>query len=239
MVKINDPIEQQLKKAIQPQDGIIATNFNSKISIYLVRLLSKSKVTPNQVSIFSFITALGAAYFFSVGSYVYLLMGAFLLQISFVLDCADGELARFKNMASPFGAWLDRLFDRLTEFAVVFGITYGQWQHSKDWRIWILGFLLISTLLIGNYAADSLGKLPKNGDTLRKKIATKLNRSLGLKDFIKPGYLSFGRDLQIFFLTLGCIINRVKSIFLLMIILGSIWWILRAILVWRTRESLI
>ena len=238
MENLDDPIEQRLKKAVQPQDGIIATNFNSKISLHLVRLLSKSKVTPNQISISSFVIALIAAYFFSAGSYVYLLIGAFLLQISFVLDCADGELARFKDLTSPFGAWLDRLFDRLTEFAVVFGITYGQWQHFKDWHIWILGFLLISTLLIGNYAADSLGKLPENGNIIRKNISTKINELLRLKGFIKPGYLSFGRDLQIFFLTLGCIINRVKSIFLLMIILGSIWWILRAILVWRTRESL-
>jgi phosphatidylglycerophosphate synthase len=45
-------------------------------------------------------------------------------QLAFSLDCADGQLARARSQANPFGAWLDQIADFISHTAVflAFGI---------------------------------------------------------------------------------------------------------------------
>jgi phosphatidylglycerophosphate synthase len=51
--------------------------------------------------------------------YAGLLAAVLVYQASYVLDCADGMLARFRGVASPSGHLLDFLMDELKAFAVL------------------------------------------------------------------------------------------------------------------------
>lgn len=60
-------------------------------------------------------------------------VGAFvLIQLQILLDCSDGELARWKGISSPVGIYLDRVGHYLTETALPIGLGVradGGWDH--------------------------------------------------------------------------------------------------------------
>ena len=56
-----------------------------------------------------------------------------LLQLSLVLDCVDGDVARYTRRFSPLGAWLDASTDRLKEFACYAGLAWGADAGRTGW----------------------------------------------------------------------------------------------------------
>ena len=120
-------------KAYQkPHDSIFSTLFTRRLSrlftFWLIKL--DSRVTPNQVSMLSFMVTILAAVFFMMPNYWWRLIGVVLLQIGFALDCSDGEIARIKNMSSKFGAWFDSISDRIKEMLMFAAMTYLWWSET-------------------------------------------------------------------------------------------------------------
>jgi hypothetical protein len=66
-----------------------------------------------------------AAAGFGTGQRWGLVAGAVLLQVAFMTDCVDGQLARYTRQFSKFGAWLDSILDRTKEYVVFFGLGLG------------------------------------------------------------------------------------------------------------------
>src|SRR5918912_111359 len=66
-----------------------------------------------------------------------LIGGAAIIELSYVLDCADGQLARLKGTSSPVGAHLDFLMDELKAFALIAAIAVRLWMPARDPR-WLL-----------------------------------------------------------------------------------------------------
>src|SRR5262245_25050201 len=74
----------------------------------LVWLLKGTPITPNQISFSAvFVAAAGAALLIFWTSWLGLIAAGLTLQLAYVIDCVDGQLARIKNLASPVGALLD------------------------------------------------------------------------------------------------------------------------------------
>lgn len=106
----------------------------------VVQALERTAVTPNQVTFLSLAVFLGAgATLVAWRAWPGLLVGAALIQTSYVLDCADGQLARLKRMSSPVGALLDFLMDELKAFILVAAATARLWLQSGDARFLALG----------------------------------------------------------------------------------------------------
>ena len=74
----------------------------------------------------SVVLAALAAGAFAVASRPAMVAGAVLLYLGFVLDCVDGQLARYTRRFSAFGGWLDTMADRAKEYAVYAGLAAGQ-----------------------------------------------------------------------------------------------------------------
>ncbi len=105
--------------------------------------------TPNQITIISFLFGLLAAYFFLQGTWINLIFGALLYEMSFLLDYVDGRIARLKNLKSTFGAYLDIMTD-ITEYSVIIiCLTYGQYLLTNDIFIFLYGFIFMSLELTG------------------------------------------------------------------------------------------
>jgi len=113
------------RDVIKSRDSWWTTVFSARAANRLVGLLSQTSVTPNQVTIASALLGFAAAACFATGKWIWLFTGAIILQLSFVLDCADGQLARLKRMTTERGAWLDITTDVLKVFAIYFGISLG------------------------------------------------------------------------------------------------------------------
>src|SRR5689334_4348423 len=98
-------------------------------------------VTPNLLTIAAFVVGLGsAAAFFQArhGGYGWLLLGALLFHLSFVLDCMDGKVARLNGTGSVFGAWLDYVFDRLRVATCAVGLFGGAYNATHEFiYLWL------------------------------------------------------------------------------------------------------
>jgi phosphatidylglycerophosphate synthase len=103
-------------------------------------------VTPNLLTFAAFVVGLGAAGAFwgaRDGGYGWLLLGALLFHLSFVLDCMDGKIARLNGTGSVFGAWLDYVFDRLRVAACAVAMFGGQYERTHDFvYVWLAGLVL-------------------------------------------------------------------------------------------------
>ena len=73
----------------------------------------------------SVLFAVAAALAFWQASRPALVAGAVLLYLGFVLDCVDGQLARYTRRFGAFGGWLDTMADRAKEYAVYAGLAAG------------------------------------------------------------------------------------------------------------------
>jgi phosphatidylglycerophosphate synthase len=99
----------------------------------LVRWTAKwTRITPNQITWAALVLGLGSAACFATGAWTWLLVGAGLYHVSFVLDCMDGKLARLTGRGSVFGAWLDYVFDRVRVLACAVALMGGQYHRTGN-----------------------------------------------------------------------------------------------------------
>ncbi|MEU7897098.1 CDP-alcohol phosphatidyltransferase family protein [Nonomuraea sp. NPDC049152] len=120
-----DEVKVRLDTAVKSDDGFFATYFVSSWSPHLVRLAARLGLTPNAVTGISVGMAVLSAVWFSAGTRDAQVVGAALLLLSFVLDCVDGQLARFTRTFTPLGAWVDGMADRFKEYVVYIGLALG------------------------------------------------------------------------------------------------------------------
>ncbi len=147
--------EEALKKAEsrllstlkKTSDGPISRYLNRPLSVRISRQLVKLQVTPNQVSVLSFIVGLVASLCFIVGNAI---IGAFLIQLSSILDGCDGEIARLKYGQSSLGDFIDAVLDRYADGFILLGIFYYSLAEVGNREV--LGIfwspLIISTIFV-------------------------------------------------------------------------------------------
>ena len=135
----------RLKSAVKARDGFFTTYFISPYSRYIARWCARRGLTPNQVTTASLITALIAAGCAATGTRVGFVAAGVLLIASFVLDCTDGQLARYSLQYSTLGAWLDATFDRAKEYAYYAGLALGAARGGDDVWALALGAMILQT----------------------------------------------------------------------------------------------
>lgn len=107
----------------------------------LVWMLKGTAVTPNQVSFLAIaIAAGGCGALIFWRTFVGLVAAGLLLQLAYIVDCVDGQLARIKSMSSPVGALLDFMLDEVKAFMVIAAAAARLYLQSGDAR-WLLGGL--------------------------------------------------------------------------------------------------
>ncbi|WP_129305569.1 DUF5941 domain-containing protein [Streptomyces sp. L2] len=135
----------RLKSAVKSRDGFFTTFCISPYSRYLARWCARRGLTPNQVTTASLLTALIAAGCAATGSRGGFVAAGVLLIASFVLDCTDGQLARYALKYSTLGAWLDATFDRAKEYAYYAGLALGAARGGDDVWALALGAMVLQT----------------------------------------------------------------------------------------------
>ncbi|WP_234043057.1 DUF5941 domain-containing protein [Streptomyces marianii] len=141
---VNDE-DVRLRSAVKARDGFFTTFCISPYSRYLARWCARRGLTPNQVTTASLITALIAAAAAATGTRGGFVAAGVLLILSFVLDCTDGQLARYSLQYSTLGAWLDATFDRAKEYAYYAGLALGAARGGDDVWALALGAMVLQT----------------------------------------------------------------------------------------------
>jgi phosphatidylglycerophosphate synthase len=196
--KLSDP-KLRLKMANRANDGFFSVFVLRKLSKGLTYLALKVGATPNQVTIASFAIGLYAAYLFALGDFWSILAGAILLQLSIVVDCVDGEIARYTRKFSELGAWLDAISDRVKEYAVFIGLAYGAYvQHGQN--LWLLAALLMTLQTFRHLSDYNFSQVAKARATEKASVPVDftaewdgIEKSADYDESSEPGKKSFLR----------------------------------------------
>ena len=147
----------------------------------LVSALAKRGIHPNSLTLAGFVMTCMAAVALSKGS---LRTGGLLILLGGLCDCIDGNLARSTGKATRFGALLDSVIDRYSEFVMFLGIA-AYFIMLKNYFILIVTFIALCGSIMVSYTrarAESLGFESKAGMTQRAERIV----FLGLGALIHP-----------------------------------------------------
>jgi hypothetical protein len=152
----------RLKMANRANDGFFSVFVLRKFSKLFTWAAVRTGLTPNQITLISFAIGLLSAYEFSRGDFWSIFIGAGLLQLSLIVDCVDGEIARYTRKFSGLGAWLDAITDRIKEYLVFFGLAYGAAKNGRDLWIPAMAMMLFQTFRhLSDYNFKRISKLRK------------------------------------------------------------------------------
>lgn len=139
-VRSSRPSVAELRAATQPP-SIFERNsgehwagklYVRRFSPYLTRLLLRTTITPNGVTWLMIVDGVLAGLVLTLPGIAPVIAAFGLIQLQILLDCSDGELARWKGISSPVGIYLDRVGHYLTETALPIGLGIradGGWDH--------------------------------------------------------------------------------------------------------------
>ncbi|MBS2962563.1 CDP-alcohol phosphatidyltransferase family protein [Actinocrinis puniceicyclus] len=132
----------RLRRAVKTDDGLFTTVFVSSYSRFLARWCAQRGLSPNLITTLSLLVAVVGAIAAATGTRGGYVAAAVALYVSFVLDCTDGQLARYALNFSRVGSWLDATCDRVKEYAVYAGLAFGSARHGDD--VWLLAALAMA-----------------------------------------------------------------------------------------------
>jgi phosphatidylglycerophosphate synthase len=116
----------------------------------VVWALSNTRITPNQVTLSAFaLAAVSAALIVTLPGHLGLFVAIVVFELSYVLDCADGMLARLRNVQSTPGHLLDFLMDEIKAFLILGAVAVRLYLEQHDPRFLLLGIAGLVALAAG------------------------------------------------------------------------------------------
>ncbi|MBL7147241.1 MAG: CDP-alcohol phosphatidyltransferase family protein [Nanoarchaeota archaeon] len=204
-------ILKEIQESNKEKGGISEVLIHRHISTRITSILVHTKVDPDLITLFSVILAFIAAIFFLRADYVSLIIGVIFLNLSYVFDCVDGELARYMNLNKKFGAWWDGICDRISEYAIFSGLILGLYFKTINPIVLILGFFAFSNLMMISFIRS------RNRVFFDAKPQHETH-------FFGKYYL--GRvDFVIMLITILALLNQVYYFLLIFTVLGAVVWI--------------
>jgi len=171
------------------RDGPVSRYINRPVSRWLSRYLVRTTVTPNQISLVSWMLSCVAAGLMALNGYPALAAGGVLAQLASIIDGCDGEIARLKHSQSEFGGWFDAVLDRYADAFLLFGLTWHEFASTGTQLSLLLGFAAIVGSFLNSYTADKYDGL----------MAQRLQGA---------SYFRLGRDVRVFVIFLGAVLNQ-------------------------------
>jgi CDP-L-myo-inositol myo-inositolphosphotransferase len=126
---------------VKDGDGPVSRYLNRPISTRISLAVASVRPAPDLLSVFAAMLGVLSGWFLSVGIGI---AGGLLVHATSVLDGVDGESARLQMRASPRGAMLDGVLDRIADAAILVGL-----------GIWALQVASAETCLVLTVAATT------------------------------------------------------------------------------------
>ncbi|WP_076259310.1 CDP-alcohol phosphatidyltransferase family protein [Intrasporangium flavum] len=161
------PSIEQLKAVAQPPEHIARYNaehwagalYIRHLSIYATRWLLPTHITPNGVTWLMIVVGVAGAFAIPFGGIWGPVVAVVAMQLQILLDCSDGEVARWRQRFSPAGIYLDRIGHYVTEASipVAIGLRADGWSLSAPGDVggWtVLGLLVAIGVLLNKAFTD-------------------------------------------------------------------------------------
>lgn len=210
-------------------DGVLSKIIGEFANCF-IGLFRKLRITPNQMTVFSFfLFRIPAFFFFAIGNYFWNLLGVLFCLISAVFDELDGRLARATGQTSKLGAWLDPAVDVVFQFLILFGLTLGIVRSTGSF-FWVgVSLFALFTLAFNNFISyqfnytfgfQSYCGLPAFAEKFERKPKKKRLDFL-LFNIVSPVNFFFISIFTLrYFIVLGVILNLVSWSILLFSLLN-------------------
>lgn len=128
-------LRERLQGPRRPHDTFYGRHVMRKLSIYLTGALSKTAIRPEAVTAFSIGAGALGALSLSKGQWF---LGILLVNLWYLLDHVDGELARFREEVSVTGLYFDTITNAIVPPLTFWGLGVGLWEigGSVTW-LWM------------------------------------------------------------------------------------------------------
>lgn len=182
-------------------------------------------LTPNIITLFSFLIAIIATGFIVTGGTANFIIAAMLIHVSHVLDCMDGQMARYRSTSSLSGSYFDKLTDQIQVIIWFGAIGYAAYLQTQNITPVFLAFIGVAFYSLRGYTKYVTIYTEMSGDKeyLIKKLQEKANKENNKKESAGLGYgvsanllwlikeqrkiLSFDEGVFIFMLSVALIFN--------------------------------
>jgi phosphatidylglycerophosphate synthase len=185
------PTIAELRAATQPA-SIFARNsgehwagrlYVRRLSPYLTRTLLPTRVTPNAVTWAMIAVGVAAAGVLTLPGVIAAAGAALLIQAQILLDCSDGELARWRKQFSPAGIYLDRFAHYFTEtlLPIALGIRAdGGWDELGTYTMLGLVAAVLALLVRTESALVHVARAEAGKPVVEDTVAVAQPRASGL-----------------------------------------------------------
>jgi len=166
------------------------------VSIYFTRILLKTPIAADQVTIFDFCIGLIGAGLLFIGSNISFLIGGILLQLFAIFDCVDGEIARYRQFQGFKKTEKERLYSEFVQdmvhpflHPIIFlGLGFGLYRFFSQQSMLILGFVAAMGMSLDTYVNTSRERFLSNPEMAASRAYKKmLSNTAGIEKSIPLG----------------------------------------------------
>ena len=219
----------QLLKSRRAKDWWSAT-FGDPLSWIILAAIADWKfITPNLLTFFTFVAKIIASVLIAFGDQSMVIYGAFLLQLGVLFDHMDGNLARYRNISTLDGGFMDRILDGISVLIIFSAISWNVYHKGHPAYYLIMGptaasFYLIICYIYWSYAYEEYKVLGRSKNIHpgvkileESKISTIKYIIEGQKKIFKFNHIDY-----YFWISLAIIIDKLHwAIWFLFLIIGS------------------
>jgi len=179
-------------------------------------------ISPNLITLCSFITAIISALFIIIGGSINFIIAAVLIHLSHVLDCMDGQMARYRKTSSLIGSLFDKLTDQIQVIIWFGSVGYAAYVQSQNVLPIFLAFTGVAFYSLRGYAKYAAiyteirrdSNYLKKVETLRNKKEVTAGLGYGVLTNIRwfvgqqKKILNFDEGVFIFMLSFALVIDK-------------------------------
>ncbi len=207
------------------------------------------KLTPNKITLFSLLVAILSVIFIIVGGIANFIIAAILIHLSHVLDCMDGQMARYRKTSSLAGCFFDKLTDQIQVTLWFAAVGYAAYAQSQNVLPIFLAFIGVAFYNLRGYAKyvslytgmsqdnQYLDKLSKQASDVKNKQTAGLGFGFlaNLRWFVREQrkIVFFNEGVFIFMLSLALIFNQLTPMLWVFAISQLYYGLMRGWQRWR------
>ncbi len=162
------PSLAQLRAVAQPPEHLARYNaehwvgglYMRHLSVRVTRWLLPTHISPNGVTWLMIVVGVVGALALPLPGLLGPVLVVVAMQLQILLDCSDGEVARWRQRFSPAGVYLDRVGHYLTEAAlpIALGLRADEWAPADPLHVggWTVLGLLVAVIVLLNKAFTDL-----------------------------------------------------------------------------------
>jgi phosphatidylglycerophosphate synthase len=210
-------------------------------SIYLSLLLARLGATPNGITVTWILIGLAGVLCLLTGGWAVRVTGALLLQLSYILDFVDGEVARLTQRQSLLGPFLDLIGHGLIKVSLPLAVGAAAASMTGVPLYLLAGGLGGVAIGVGDslrfYAACTSGNLAAGNLVHTESFNRGLSRTGIRNTATKLFWMTFESPGLYGLVLLGTAANHLSAVSMYWAIIGPMWFVMRTIELSRRLHS--